>query len=250
MLMSDNASNEEQNVRPTRRIPLFDTVRGLAIVSMVAFHATYDAVMLYGSDIEWFLNPLIQNVWRNSISWTFLLLAGIMCSYSRNNVKRAARYLLIALLIWIATSIAAVDIPISFGIIYCMGSSVALFAVLKPILDRIPTTIGFLLFAFLFLATLDIPHGVYGAHHLAWLGFPDANFESGDYYPIVPYSFLLLAGSYIGRTIRRHLRESSSVGFFNVDIPVLRVIGKHPLEIYLIHQPLLLLFFDVWFRFV
>lgn len=250
MHMSDNVFRDEQMNRPARRVPLFDTVRGLVILSMVAFHATYDAVILYGCDIEWFLNPLIQTVWRNSISWTFLLLAGIMCSYSRNNVKRAARYFLVALLIWIATSIAAVDIPISFGIIYCMGSSVALFAVLKPFLDRISSPIGFFLFTFLFLATLDKPHGVYGAHHLAWLGFPDANFESGDYYPIVPYSFLLLAGSFIGRSIRRHQRESSSANIFNVDIPVLRVIGKHPLGIYLIHQPLLLLFFDVWVRFI
>ena len=92
MHMSDNVFRDEQMNRPARRVPLFDTVRGLVILSMVAFHATYDAVILYGCDIEWFLNPLIQTVWRNSISWTFLLLAGIMCSYSRNNVKRAARY--------------------------------------------------------------------------------------------------------------------------------------------------------------
>ena len=188
MHMSDNVFRDEQMNRPARRVPLFDTVRGLVILSMVAFHATYDAVILYGCDIEWFLNPLIQTVWRNSISWTFLLLAGIMCSYSRNNVKRAARYFLVALLIWIATSIAAVDIPISFGIIYCMGSSVALFAVLKPFLDRISSPIGFFLFTFLFLATLDKPHGVYGAHHLAWIS--RCEFRIGR---LLPYRPLLIS---------------------------------------------------------
>lgn len=250
MRMSNNDLGEEKNKLSTSRVPLFDTVRGLAIVSMVAFHATYDAVILYGYDLAWFSNAIVQNAWRDSISWTFLILAGIMCSFSRDNLKRAARYLVIALLIWMATTIAAVDTPINFGIIYCMGSSVAIFAVIKPILDRIPTPIGFLLFAFLFLTTLDIPHGVYGVRYLAWLGFPDANFASGDYYPIVPYSFLLLAGSFVGRAIQRHLRESTSAVVFNVDIPLLRVIGKHPLEIYLIHQTLLLLLFDVWARFI
>ncbi len=58
------------------RICLFDTLRGFTIISMVLFHAAYDATYLFGFDIPWFSDPVAQNIWRCSISWVFLLLAG------------------------------------------------------------------------------------------------------------------------------------------------------------------------------
>ncbi len=213
---------------------------------MVAFHATYDAVTLYGFQIDWFLNPLIQNAWRNSISWTFLLIAGIMCSFSRNNVRRAARYLGVALLIWIATTVAAVDTPINYGIIFCMGASTALYVLVNPLLKRLPNAVGFAVFAIVFLATLQIPQSCYDVPHIAWLGFPDFTFSSGDYYPLIPYSFMFLAGSCLGAYLKRYIDGGHENKVLEIDLPVLRFIGKHPLSIYLIHQPLLIVLFDIY----
>ena len=75
--MQDNA--HEDNPRKPR-IAFFDSLRGFTIISMVAFHAAYDAAYLYGFEIPWFTDPIIQTVWRSSISWVFLALAGWMTS--------------------------------------------------------------------------------------------------------------------------------------------------------------------------
>lgn len=105
-----------------KRLHALDELRGAAVLSMVAFHAAYDLVYLYGVDMPLFTTGWIQELWRVSISWTFLALAGWMTSLSRSNLRRGCQYAAVAVAIWIATSWAAVDTPISFGIIYCMAA--------------------------------------------------------------------------------------------------------------------------------
>lgn len=83
-----NAKASAGERKPAERIVFFDTLRGLTILSMVAFHTTYDLAYLYGYDMPWFTSTLFQDIWRASISWTFLILAGWMTQHSRNNLKR------------------------------------------------------------------------------------------------------------------------------------------------------------------
>lgn len=73
-----------------KRITIFDTVRGFTMLSMAGFHACYDLAYLYGWDMPWFTETVFQDIWRASISWVFLFIAGWMCTLSRNNVKRAS----------------------------------------------------------------------------------------------------------------------------------------------------------------
>lgn len=63
-----------------KRITIFDTVRGFTMISMAGFHACYDLAYLYGWDMPWFTQTVFQDVWRASISWVFLFIAGWMCS--------------------------------------------------------------------------------------------------------------------------------------------------------------------------
>ena len=115
------------------RIRALDVLRGLTVLSMVAFHTAYDLAYIFELPVPWFTSGPVQDIWRNSISWTFLFLAGWMCAYSRNNFKRAIRYGAFAILIWFATTLAAVDTPINFGIIYCMSVSTLLAALLRHV---------------------------------------------------------------------------------------------------------------------
>lgn len=71
-----------------KRITIFDTVRGFTMISMAGFHACYDLAYLYDWDMPWFTQTVFQDIWRASISWVFLFIAGWMCTLSRNNVKR------------------------------------------------------------------------------------------------------------------------------------------------------------------
>ena len=98
---------------------------------MVSFHICYDLSYLYALPMDWFTLGSFQDIWRCSISWTFLFLAGWSTSFSRNNLKRGLLYSAMALLVWIATSVASVDTPVTYGILFCMGASTASFCVLR-----------------------------------------------------------------------------------------------------------------------
>lgn len=240
--MQDNA--HEDNPRKPR-IAFFDSLRGFTIISMVAFHAAYDAAYLFGFEIPWFTDPIIQTVWRSSISWVFLALAGWMTSLSRNNLKRGGVYAAAAGAVFLATSIAGVDTPISFGIIYCMAACTLLYAATAPLLNRFPAAAGLISCLVLFAATYTLPHMTYPVEGLAWLGFPSASFVSGDYYPLLPNVFLYLAGAFAARCFDGHHASGYPTWMMKANVPFLSMIGKLSLPIYLVHQPLLILIFTM-----
>lgn len=177
-----------------KRITIFDTVRGFTMISMAGFHACYDLAYLYGWDLPWFTQTVFQDIWRASISWVFLFIAGWMCTLSRNNIKRAAKYALAALVVWLATTLVSVDDSVNFGIIYCMAACTGIVALTDPVLKKISARWGMSLCLVLFALTWSIPKTIYPVPYLAWLGFPNPGFVSGDYYPIIPFIFMYLAG--------------------------------------------------------
>ena len=50
------------------RLSALDTLRGFTILSMIAFHACYDAAYIYGFSLPWFAGTPLQAIWRSSIS--------------------------------------------------------------------------------------------------------------------------------------------------------------------------------------
>lgn len=70
-----------------KRITVFDTIRGFTMLSMAGFHTCYDLAYLYGWKMPWFTQTIFQDIWRASISWVFLFIAGWMCTLSRNNIN-------------------------------------------------------------------------------------------------------------------------------------------------------------------
>lgn len=233
------------------RVQAFDVARGFSVVSMVLFHFCYDLRYIAGLPLTWFQPPL-QDIWRCSISWVFVFIAGCMFAWSHNNLKRALRYLAVALLVYIVTTLVAVDTPISFGVIYCMGACTLVCWLLDKVGFR-PTGVGPALCLFgIFLLTqhlaegyfgigslvIPIPRAFYATPWLSWLGFPGPHFASGDYYPLLPYLFLYLAGSAIGRMWQL---EGVPAFFSRISCAPLEWIGQHALPIYIVHQPILLL---------
>lgn len=246
--------NEEPSAS-NGRMALFDVVRGFSVISMVLFHLCYDLRFIYGYDLAFF-RPPFQDVWRASISWTFLFVAGCMCSFSRNGFRRAFRYLAAAAAVFVVTTIVAVDVPISFGIIFCMGASTLIESVLARlgvVLKGIPTA------AVLFVAfvafqgvtrgyvgigplVVHLPRALYATPYLSFLGFPGGGFASGDYYPIIPFTLMFLVGTSVGR----YWKEAGYPSFFyKADCKPLAFVGRHALPVYLAHQPLLIGFCEL-----
>ena len=249
--MAPSSEPVTQPTSPRTRVGIFDVVRGAAVVSMVAFHLCYDLKFIAGVELGW-LAPPLQDVWRCSISWTFLFVAGCMCPLSRNNFRRALVYGAVAVCIWVVTTIAAVDTPISFGIIYCMAACTLVASLLgrAHALPRGPVAAAVLIVVFLALQglrdgtvglgplTRELPRELYETPWLAWLGLPGGGFSSGDYYPLLPYLALYLAGAALGSTWAR-------IGYptwaREARLEPLTWIGRHALLIYAAHQPVLLL---------
>ena len=144
-----------------KRITVFDTIRGFTMLSMAGFHACYDLAYLYGWNMPWFTQTIFQDIWRASISWVFLFIAGWMCTLSRNNIKRAAKYAVAALVIWVATTLVSVDDSVNFGIIFCMAACTAIVVLARPVLDRVPAVWGIAICLILFACTWSIPKEVY-----------------------------------------------------------------------------------------
>ena len=236
------------DIQNRSRVAIFDIVRGATILSMVAFHACYDAAYLYGYELPWFTDPIIQNVWRSSISWTFLFVAGWMTQHSRSNLRRGLIYAGAALVVWFATTVASVDTAVSFGILFCMAASTLIYSALESLFRRLGIRSCLLCAAtelVLFFVTYAIPQSRYAIDGLSWLGFPSPMFTSGDYYPLIPFSFMYLCGAFCARA---YLKASSgtypSWAYHNWCRP-LSCVGKASLIIYLAHQPLLIVIFEL-----
>ncbi|WP_444328780.1 heparan-alpha-glucosaminide N-acetyltransferase domain-containing protein, partial [Paratractidigestivibacter sp.] len=72
----------------------------------------------------------------------------------------------------------------------------------------------------------------------SWLGFPGPRFSSGDYYPLLPYTLMYLAGAAVGPVIKARGLPGPLMRF---RCKSLEFIGRHALLVYVLHQPLLLL---------
>lgn len=221
------------------RITVFDTIRGFTMLSMAGFHACYDLAYLYGWDMPWFTQTIFQDIWRASISWVFLFIAGWMCTLSRNNIKRAVKYAAAAFVVWVATTLVSADDSVNFGIMFCMAACTATFALARPVIAKVPSVWGIAICLTLFALTWSIPKTVYPIPYLAWLGFPGPDFVSGDYYPVIPFLFMYLAGFFAAHTTQEANYEAPGWAYAN-PIPALASLGRHALPFYLLHQPVIM----------
>ena len=70
-----------------RRIAALDTLRGLMLVSMIAYHACWDLVYLFHRDWDWYRGTGAY-IWQQSICWTFILLSGFCWQMGRHPLRR------------------------------------------------------------------------------------------------------------------------------------------------------------------
>lgn len=240
------------------RIFLIDEVRGFAIIMMVLYHAAYDLVVIYHVDFPLFYHPVLR-ILEQLFAGLFIIISGMSSRLSKSNLKRGFICLGIALVITFATWYFLPSELILFGIIHLLGVSMILFALLKPLLDRIPAGIGFGVFFVLGLLTLGVPYGYIGIKGLlywslpaAWyttswlfpLGFVGTGFYSADYFSLLPWLFIFLAGTFAGIP----LRDKKFPGeFYRSHSKFLQLAGRNTLIIYILHQPILYGLFSMIF---
>ena len=238
------------------RIKILDTVRGLAIILMVIYHTCFDIVRnkffanskwLY-SAFNFFYTPFYTALWIITLS-AFLLIAGITSNFSRNNFKRAAIVLCAAFALTVFSVFYMPEFIIYFGILHCMGVCMLIYALLQrycpKLLDKIPQWSLAVLFVFFFILTEnispinDIFITIFNHKFLLptyIFGFYSISFSSADYYPLLPWIFMFFMGAKLGKYIKE---EKFPSWFYKFEIKPFSFVGRYPLLIYLLHQPII-----------
>lgn len=243
------------NGRP--RLFLLDLIRGLTLLSMIAYHASYDLVYLYGLHIPGYTGTP-GYIWQQSICWSFLFLSGFCFHLGDSRPGRQfCRGLLLSacgLIITLATAVFMPSSLVLMGVLSFYGLAAILTALLQPYLERIPASAGLVLSVLLFLLTRNVPSGSLGFESFTlltlprWLyanpvtmilGFPYPGFYSTDYFSLLPWIFLFLAGYYCWNLFfasSEKARKLLAPSF----CPPVQFIGRHTLLIYMLHQPVLM----------
>ena len=235
------------------RLRLIDTVRGLTILSMIAFHACWDMVYFGMGLTEKELYSPGAYVWQQSICWSFILLSGFCFSYSKKPLKRGLMALGGGIIITVVTVTMVPDAADIFGVLILIGSSVLITAVIDRFIckSRASYIIGLvtsvLLFALLRnvnvgtfgfegLAFGRVPKVLYHGYFMTYLGFCDPDFYSTDYFSLIPWLFLFLTGYFTNKLMNR---KEFEIPLFKKGIPAVEFLGRHSLLIYMLHQVVL-----------
>lgn len=240
------------------RYYLLDGLRGLTLLSMIAYHGMFDLVELYGQQVDWFWKTP-GYVWQQSICWTFILLSGFCWKMGSRPVRRGLIVSGGGLLVTAVTYLFMPSERILFGILTFTGAAMLLVALLSKFLKRIPAAAGFVLSAVLFFCTRNVNGGYFGFEGIllgrvpesfyrnyvtAALGFPQPGFFSGDYFSLIPWIFLYLCGYFLYDLL---MEKEGVKKLFRCRAGLLEWIGRHSLIIYLLHQPVLMLIWELIF---
>lgn len=256
----------KEKIRPQGTPPIartrfweIDFLRGCAIILMVGFHWTVDRYFLKGEQ-PWF-SPLVLSLWQMVTAGLFLLLTGVSLTLRREppemsppprrclwqclnfrrcrHLRRGMVILGWSLLITIITRFFLPQNYIIFGILHLIGSAVLLS---QPLLNLKTWNLA--------LGVMVIGLGIYLNHQrvtfpwLVWAGFIPEGFASIDYFPIFPWYGAVLIGIFTGKILYGDQGRNFSLN----DQPSHKIVrglcylGRNSLTIYLVHQPVLLLF--------
>lgn len=221
----------------SKRIELFDALRGVAILLMIVHHAAIDLATAGYSWVNPLLNHPVVVTLQFIFSSVFIVLAGFSSEFSRSNWKRGGLLLAIAYAITLVTSFLPMT-PIRFGILHFLAWSILLYALGRKYLDRVPRAVWFLLFLAGYVGYVWVNQNTAANPPYLWVfGVIDRSFQSADYYPLLPWFFLFMLGTKLGVAVRERRLPA---WVYTAHIPFFPAVGRHTLAIYLIHQPVLL----------
>lgn len=230
------------------RYLLLDSLRGVALISMILYHTIWDMVYLFGVHITWFETP-IEFVWQQSICWSFILISGFTWSLGKRHIKSGIQVLGASFLVTVVTIVFMPRSLVWFGVLSLLGTAMLVMIPLDKVLRKVNPYVGVIVSFGVFLVMRNINQGVFGVGNLvlgkvpqswyanyitAYLGFPPENFFSTDYFSILPWFFLYLTGYFLFPIFHdrnaRKVWSGKGLGFLNW-------FGQHSLLIYLLHQP-------------
>jgi len=217
-----------------------DLIRGVDIVFMVLFNYTvtlrYFGLINIQPDLYYRSLPLV-------IASVFIFLSGAAAFASFENNKenfgrryfiRGVKLLVFAAFITLFTAIFVPEGTVYFGILHFFALSSFFVPVFTKYNELNPIAGVLIILSGIYLRTRD-----FSFPYLLWLGFMPENFTTFDYFPLLPWLGVLLLGIFSGKSM---ITKTGHIKFNNRSAEAFVCLGRNSLTVYLMHQPLLILF--------
>ncbi len=244
-----------------------DALRGLALFMMILHHMIFDFRYLLGLNVFAFQETYWFNyILRPAFVGVFVVVSGICCQFSRNNMKRALKLCLIALgfsiVMGVFSLVSGEELYVFFNVLHLLALGTFLYGLYTiweeksaekrrktnptASLTSVRGEIVILLIsaAIIFSDQLTtIYASSIQSYWLLPLGFlPQYHIGMGDYLPILPWLGFFFVGVIIGRLGYKNkmtLFPDSPKSVLKISRPF-EWFGRNSLLIYLIHQPIFL----------
>ena len=222
---------------------MLDILRGIAVLGMVFHHALVSAEIVFGVSFD-FLSTTAFEIAQLIFVIVFLLVSGICTNYSRNIIKRGAIVTAAALVVSFATCVVMPKMGIEglniyFGILHMFGLSMLIYGICRKLFEKINPLLGIIVFSILFFAYYFYykTEPMSDSYLLMVFGVMCNKIEAyGDYYPLLPYFFMFITGTYLGKYVKNGRFPDF---FYNTRCTVLELCGKYSLWVYVLHQPII-----------
>lgn len=246
-----------------KRYDLIDTLRGISIISMIAFHTCW-LMNYFGIGLsDEIVYGTAFTVWERSICISFIVIAGFSFSLGRHHLRSALLLSGIGLAITVITCLFFPDIRIVFGILTFLGAAAFIMIFIDRVYKRAakgneemsePVNAGLLslsLLLFIFTYNInngyigisgiwsaDMPKVLYNGYAATFIGFMKPDFTSADYFPLLPWIFIYMYGYFLHKAIMGSSRAKKSLRH---GISWISFLGRHSLIIYLLHPVVIFL---------
>lgn len=224
------------------RFERLDALRGAAIVWMVAFHFAFDL-----NHFGWlqpphsFTRDALWTTQRTLIVSSFLLCAGLGQAVALHAAqgwprfwRRWAQVAGCAVLVSAGSALMFPKSWISFGVLHGMALMLVLARLAAPLRAGL-WPLGALLLAL----PHWVQHSAFDSRWTNWMGLVTRKPVTEDFVPLLPWLGVLLWGLALGQ----HLLARGGGGLAGPLAPALRPLlhlGRWPLTVYMLHQPLLI----------
>lgn len=236
---------------PKERFLFMDLWKILAIINMVFYQMYYDTYIVQGSENAWLDINYLQ-LWQKYILGSFIVISGMTLNLCRNNLLRAAKFIVLGTLISLLSYLFIPQYPNYYGVLLFLGTAIVIVNPMLCWFGKAQASCGLILSAIGYELTrhlsdnvimwqgkviVNLPEWLYGSWNI-WLGLPQKDFFSINYVPLLPNIFLLLIGFYLLRFFREH--ETGHKYLKISKNKILAYVSSSSLLIYLLHYPILM----------